>query len=331
MASLEEQLEQARSDKADQAKELQALRQMIDQLTAANPQVPAGSQPQASTATGDVPVNAAQPNRVDSYRVPKMPVFFRKDPSLWFLRVESSFRSARITDQVTQVYFVIAALDEDVLSCCRDLITDVDVVDVYTKVKKRIIDTYSPSEESRLRQLLKGEVLNDGLPSLTLQRLRNLNNGSCGEEILETIFMDHLPQQCRAILAISEVKELNKLAELADNVYEATNASSQHVFASSTRGGIGPSQSLPDDAISKLTSAIAKLSSDVKQLQRGNSRGNSRPSRSRSISKPKGQAQSREKSSDRGDAKFCWAHRKFREKAYTCKPPCAWVQQNPGE
>ena len=37
--------------------------------------------------------------RVDNYRIPKIPSFFAKDPSLWFIQVQASFDRSRITDQ----------------------------------------------------------------------------------------------------------------------------------------------------------------------------------------------------------------------------------------
>ena len=60
---------------------------------------------------------------VDSYRVPKIPSFFKKDPKLWFAQVESTFRSARITDENTKAHHIIANLDFEVIEHIKDLIT----------------------------------------------------------------------------------------------------------------------------------------------------------------------------------------------------------------
>lgn len=328
MADMEQRLNVALAEKDEMQKEVLALREAMEKLTASISKTSAPTQQPPATEDGTASTSSVPECRVDSYRIPEIPGFFRKDPSLWFTRVEATFRNAHISSETTMTDHVMAVLDEDVLSCCRDLIAGAGIVDQYKQIKKRIIDTYSPSEESRLRQLLRGEVLTDGKPSLTLQRLRNLNGGCCSEEVLKSIFMDHLSQQCRAILAGSEVKDLSKLATMADSICEATNSSAQPVFASGTRDGTSPSRTTTDDAISKLTAVVADLAKDVKELQR-NSRSQYRQSRSRSNSGQR--SQSRPGSPARVDSQLCWAHRKFGEKAYSCKSPCAWPKPRSGE
>ncbi|KZC13976.1 hypothetical protein WN55_06546, partial [Dufourea novaeangliae] len=56
-------------------------------------------------------------------RVPKIPTFFRGDPDLWFLQVEISFRNARITAEATKADAVLAALDMEVLSTVKDILS----------------------------------------------------------------------------------------------------------------------------------------------------------------------------------------------------------------
>ena len=67
-----------------------------------------------------------------------------------------------------------------------------------------------------IQLLLKGKVLSDGKPSFLLNQLRNLNNNKCNDDVLKTIFVDQLPSHIRAILTISNVDNLQYLAELAD-------------------------------------------------------------------------------------------------------------------
>ena len=160
---------------------------------------------------------------IESYRIPKIPTFFRDDPALWFLQIEASFRNARITQDRTKADIVIAALDYEVIPSVRDLISALPQPDdLYERIKERLVATFSVSAEKRLRQLLKGEVLTDGKPSLTLYRLRNLNDIRCSDAVIKSIFLEQLPSQCRAILASANVEDLQKLAELADQDDEAT-------------------------------------------------------------------------------------------------------------
>ncbi|XP_076660154.1 uncharacterized protein LOC143363460 [Halictus rubicundus] len=170
-------------------------------------------------------------NRVDSYRAPKLPAFFKNDPALWFGQVEASFRNARITSQTTMADTVIAGLDADTASVISDLILSPDPVAPYNRIKERIISTLSTSAETKLRQLLKGQVASHGKPSHILSLMRNLNNGACADNVLKSIFFDLLPEQCRAILVASKHDDLQEMALLADKIVETIQPASASVLA----------------------------------------------------------------------------------------------------
>ncbi|KAG5321625.1 POL4 protein, partial [Pseudoatta argentina] len=148
--------------------------------------------------------------RMDSYRVPKIPPFLIKDSVIWFIQVEATVETARITDQKTRAHYVIMSLDAEAIACCRDLIAEPDESESYTKLKQRIIENVSASAESQLRQLIKGQVLTSGKPSQILSRLRNLNTDKrCDDAVLKTVFFEHLSPHIRDILAISECADLD--------------------------------------------------------------------------------------------------------------------------
>lgn len=67
--------------------------------------------------------SATHQGRVDSYRVPKIPGFFRSDPELWFLQAESTLRNARITAECTKADAILAELDIEIVSCVKDIIS----------------------------------------------------------------------------------------------------------------------------------------------------------------------------------------------------------------
>ena len=60
--------------------------------------------------------------RVDHYRIPKIPIFIRSDPALWFLQVERTFRASRVTADDTKADIVISALDSDTVAILRDIL-----------------------------------------------------------------------------------------------------------------------------------------------------------------------------------------------------------------
>ncbi|XP_011860171.1 PREDICTED: uncharacterized protein LOC105557520 [Vollenhovia emeryi] len=161
---------------------------------------------------------AEEDARVESYRVPKIPPFWRQAPEDWFLRVEASFRNANITVDSTKVDHLIASLDPEVISHIRDLITaDPPPDNLYKVLRDRILATFAVSPEARLRQLLKGQVLEDRRPSHLLSHMNQLNGGQCSPAVLRSFFIELLDTH-KAILVATNEPDLQKLAEIADKL-----------------------------------------------------------------------------------------------------------------
>ena len=248
--------------------------------------------------------------RVDSYRVPKIPPFLIKDPVIWFIQVEATFEAARITEQKTKAHHVIMSLDAEAITCCRDLIAEPDINEPYTKLKQRIIENFSASAESQLRQLIKGQVLTSGKPSQILSRLRNLNSDKrCDDAVIKTVFFEHLSPHIRSILATTESTDLDKLAKMADKIVETVGDSAQCAAVSS-------SESKPSDLearIDGLAADIATLAAEVKRYSRSQTRDKINKNRKRSKSR---------------NSRVCWPHRTFGKQARVCKGtekfPCPW-------
>ena len=160
-------------------------------------------------------------NRVEAYRVPRIPQFLPNDPNLWFLQVESSFNVVQITAELTKADTVIECLKPDVFACIKDIISiRPRPPNLYTLIKERITTSFSISAETRVRQLLKGESLTSGKPSFLLTQLRNLNEFGCSNDIIKSIFFEQLPAHVRAILAVSNDEDLQVLAQMADKTVE---------------------------------------------------------------------------------------------------------------
>lgn len=260
--------------------ELVALRKRVEELSrppsdgqggSNEPLLGDGSGSSPGFPAADVRIPPA-PSRVEAYHAPKIPAFWMKDPVLWFARVEATFREARITSDATKADHVIASLGEDTLTCCRDLLQVEGVRDLYGQMKKRIITAFSPSAESIRRQLLRGHVPTDGKPSLTLSRLRGKQDIDCSDEIVKSIFLDQLSPSCRSILACVDTIDLEKLAEMADKIYEANESSGNSTFAVKSREPPKGHTTKASDPLQEITSALANLTDKVDRLQQRISR-----------------------------------------------------------
>lgn len=269
---------------------------------------------ESGNASNPTVSGASQDSRIDFYRVPKIPNFFQQDPALWFIQVESTLANARITNQKTMADAVIAVLDFNVIVNIKDLISaQPPHEDLYTRIKSRLIATYAASSESRLRQLLKGEVLSDGKPSQILNRLHSLNVSNCNDDIIKSIFLEQLPSQYKAILAMANVSSLQALAELADKIVEASSASETPVATVSRGSSLNTDLSTKVD---QLATQLSDLTVQLRQLTRSRSRGSSR---STSNSRKK-----RDRSIDNSSLTLCRLHRKYGNAARHCIKPCTW-------
>ncbi|XP_011872976.1 PREDICTED: uncharacterized protein LOC105564854, partial [Vollenhovia emeryi] len=212
--------------------------------------------------------------RVESYRVPKIPPFWRQAPEDWSLRVEASFRNTNITVDSTKVDHLIVSLDPEVISHIRDLITAEPPPDnLYKALRDRILATFAVSPEARLRQLLKGQVLGDRRPSHLLSQMNQLNGGQCSPAVLRSLFIELLPDTHKAILVATNEPDLQKLAEIADKLADINGPSSAvALVAPKESKGTRPKASLSaDERIDKLTKQIQSLSTSVAKLRRDRS------------------------------------------------------------
>ncbi|XP_011884092.1 PREDICTED: uncharacterized protein LOC105571234 [Vollenhovia emeryi] len=245
--------------------------------------------------------------RVESYRVPKIPPFWRQAPEDWFLRVEASFRNANITVDSTKVDYLIASLDPEVISHIRDLIQEDPLpANLYKALKDRVLATFAVSPEARLRQLLKGQVLGDRRPSHLLSQMNQLNGGQCSPAVLKSLFIELLPEAHKTILVAMNEPDLQKLAGIADKLADI-NTPSTAVAVVAPKESKGTRTKAPlstDERINKLSKQIQSLSTSVAKLRRDRS-----TSRTRNKSKRGDEA---DKSDDKTG--YCYIHPSLRDK-----------------
>lgn len=254
-------------------------------------------------ATPENTVPAAEVNRVAL----KLPQFWDKSPELWFVNIEAQFKMNAITADSTQYYAVIAALGADTLMHVSDIVMSPPAVNMYQTVKDRLVSEFADSEQKKLKTLLSELSLGDDKPSMLLRKMRQLAGVKLSDELLKTLWLQRLPVQTQAILAVSE-DSLDKLALMADKIGESAGAAPSHCYA--------VAQAEPVSEITQLRQQVAELTEQMKQLTKSKGRfrrrSGSRQGRGRSHSPYK-------------EAGMCWYHFKFGEKAKKCNKPCSFT------
>lgn len=247
----------------------------------------------------------------------KPPPFWKTNPSLWFLRLEAQFALAKITCETTKFNYVVAAVDADILSSVSDIIVTPPTDTPYDTLKKRLIESHSESEDSKIRTLLQGVELGDSRPSHLLTRMRALAGNAVGEPLLKSLWLARLPTTTRSIVgALSE--GLTQLATVADKIHDLAvppqinEASCSH---------IAPPQNSPlEMQIAQLTQKVSELSAIVHQRSRSRERLNNhnRWNRSRSNSR---------KRLKEPENNLCFYHTNFGARARKCNAPCSFQNQ----
>lgn len=253
-------------------------------------------------------------NEVSTVNKLKLPPFWKENPNLWFGQVEMSFALNKITSDTTKFRHVVVNIDQSMLPYLSDLVEQPPPEGKYDAVKKRIIDTFAESTETKLRRLLRGTNVTDEKPTRILQKLRNFAGKECSDSILRTIFMEHLPENVRTHLVIDQTSDLSKLALQADKIIDVMRPTSTDINA------INKSEAQSTAAFAELQKNMTSITRDLAALHRRLD-GNKTDDRSR------GRSKSRNRTRD-DNPDLCYFHARFGEKARKCRDPCNFKKKS---
>lgn len=246
----------------------------------------------------------------------RLPEFWKDQPRTWFIQVEAVLAPQKMGDEA-RYHLIIAKLNKEVIAQVTDILTDPPACDKYNTLKKRLLEIYEESEERKIKKLIGEMELGDQKPSQLLRRMKDLALNRIPAPTLQILWQCHLPNTVQAILAVTEVKELEKLATVADKIMETSCNQITEVRASTSAKG--------DD--SKILSEIAKVTARLARLETASRRDNKRY-RSRTPS--------RNRNSDNWNTQKkpdwqCFYHFRYGKKATKCVKPCSWERRQKGE
>ncbi|KFD54740.1 LOW QUALITY PROTEIN: hypothetical protein M513_04440 [Trichuris suis] len=197
---------------------------------------------------------------VDAVAV-KIPPFWTHSPALWFKRVEAQFQVARITADETKFSYIVGGMEAPILEQCFDIVDNPPAEGKYEALKQRILDRFADSDHKRLQTLLCGMQIGDDKPSRFLQRMLHEVPSNVGNmnAIIRQLWIQQLPVNVQTCLAQTEEDDLEKLARLADKVYEVTTAAVSSINTSATA---------MDNVASELRAEVAELSRRIRHMEK---------------------------------------------------------------
>jgi len=156
--------------------------------------------------------------------------------------------------------------------------------------------------------------MSDRKPSHFLRRLRNLAGDMATEELLRTVWLSRLPAFLRVQLADRTDYHLDRLADAADLIMDATQATAPRVAETAKP----PSKSV----VERNTDRIAALEELMRSVEAvGGPRGGK--SNAQRYTRPRPRPPPRPRNGDPAADGVCWYHRKFGSAARRCELPCS--------
>lgn len=272
------------------------------------PSIPSPSHRETATATAELSALSV------SSRIPD---FWRDQPRLWFSVFESAMAPQKQGDD-SKYHQVVSKLGRNEVQQVSDIILNPPSTGKYDALRARLLQIFEESESRQLQKLLGELDLGDQRPTQLLRRMRELSRSKIPDDTLSIMWQRHLPSAVRAVLTVSDSKDLETLANIADKVLDNMRPLEIAQVSSSSKD-----TSTIDFLVKRvdlLTKELCELRTSYRHVSRGHDRNKQRRrSTSRSHSRSRSQR----------DDWLCWYHRKFGDQSTRCadKSRCVYKAQ----
>lgn len=331
----ESDVESDRETMATDEVNTELIKQLRDQLQAANEAIESlklDFKAQSSSGSGATVQHPApllpnsQPSQHSLQRA-NLPKFNPEYPQLWLTQVELAFKLGGVVNDDERYANLLVCLEGDALRAVEDLANNPPSANKFVTLKERLIHHFAPSPESQLRRMLRGEDMTGRKPSDILAHMRHLAGGRCDTSIMRTLFFDRLPENMRSVLLATGQEDLDKLVEVADKIFDMSNA--QLCPVSTT---LQPTQDIQvinrqaDSTLDDIRKSIQFLRQEIHQLKMESPRNQRSTSRRRSTSRTRSKSRSRLTQTNKNG--LCYYHQKFGDEARNCRAGCPKHSEN---
>jgi len=202
-------------------------------------------------------------------------------------------------------------VDTEILSQVADIVQNPPDSEKYCKLKNRLIELYTDSQESKLRKLLGDMQLGDKKPSMLLNEMQRLGGTSNSAQLLKTLWLQQLPIATQSCLAMSS-GTIEELAKLADKISEIDQ---QRVVSNAI-----------SDSTSEILKTLIKEVNELKLVSTHNDNRSRSESNNRAEQRPRLSSRTRYSKWKMSENNYCFYHDNFGKKAKKCVEPCKYNQ-----
>ncbi|VDM01199.1 unnamed protein product [Schistocephalus solidus] len=187
-------------------------------------------------------------------------------PTLFFLRIESSFHSANITKEATKFHRLVQALSLQVLSQVQAVIQSPPADQPHTQLKAALLRLHTVSDRKRYHQLIREECLGDRKPTKLLRRMQTLRGELyINDKLFKEMILERLPTDFQTTPASSsEDLSVSWLAEMANRMLEVQRLQLPSIAQLSTSPVPTPNAHL----VTQMAAMTAEMASLKLQLAR---------------------------------------------------------------
>lgn len=257
-------------------------------------------------------IKMEQPNLMAISLSSRIPEFWMDQPRVWFIRIEAVLAPQKLSDEA-KFDIVVSKLSKEVVAELTSFLENPPAAEKYKTLKAKILSLLEESSFRQIEKLIKEMELGDQKPSQLLRKMKDLARDKIPDATLRVLWQGHLPQAVRAVLMVTESKDLEGLAKIADSVTEVTKTNS----ISEVESRPSVSKEKHDDS-SVILAEIAKLSMRMSRMER------SQNFRGRSRSTSRASSTGRQRRTPESPDWLCFYHFRFRERANKCVQPCSW-------
>lgn len=246
---------------------------------------------------------------------PRIPLPIMVDGSIdaYFMSLDFWFLASGVQNDTRRFNTVMAQVPPAKLLELRSIIDACPDRNKYNYIKQKLIEHFADSQQRRLQRVLSDMPLGDKKPSQLYYDMSRTANGALSDAVLLDLWAARLPTHAQAAVVASQ-GAVSERVRIADAITESMSMRSINSFESSSSS----SSSLPtadaqwpgmDVLRSEISAMFRSFEAGLRQTGRSHSRV-------RDVSRNRSQSRGRE------DSDLCWYHRRFGNKATTCRRPC---------
>lgn len=228
----------------------------------------------------------------------------------WFVKLERWFENMNVHNDHAKFNTLVGLIEHRQMTHVLDVVMTPPPVNQYNTLKQAMMTTLSDSQQIRYQKLINAGELGDQKPSFRLNELRRLAGGDMNDVLMKQIWLNQLPSEIRAVLAVCHDQDLNSLAKKADDVAEGL--APKRVAAVTHTAPFEEPQ-----FVSEIREAIEQIQRELRSPRATNTQANNR-----SRSSNRNRSSSRRRSDSTDTESVCWYHRTFAEESQKCRQPC---------